>query len=239
MFFRAPFILFRIWRYGRNKDKFVQHAEAFFYIQKQVARAHKRGRVTVESYGEENLPKEDGFIMFCNHQGLVDTLVFLHDCPKPFAYLAKKEVSNVILLKQIMDALGCYSINREDIRQSMEVINNVANDVKKGKNFLIFPEGTRSKTPNRLGEFKGGSFKSATKTKCPIVPCALYDTYIPYDKKSIKPVTVKVTYLPPIYYEEYKDMKTVEIAALVKAKIEAAIAGIEQGLARGAVAAGS
>jgi 1-acyl-sn-glycerol-3-phosphate acyltransferase len=115
-------------------------------------------------------------------------------------------------------------MDRENLRQSMEVINAVADDVKKGKNFLIFPEGTRAPAPNTLIEFKGGSFKSATKAKCPIVPCALVDAYKPFDENSIKPVTVKLKYLPPLYYDEYKDMKTVEIAELVKTKIEAAIA---------------
>lgn len=42
---------------------------------------------------------------------------------------------------------------------------NVANDVKNGKNFLIFPEGTRSKNGNVIGEFKGGSFKAAIQSK--------------------------------------------------------------------------
>ena len=31
-------------------------------------------------------------------------------------------------------------------------------------------------------------------------------------------------FLEPIYYEEYKDMKTTELAAVVKARIEAKIA---------------
>ena len=45
-------------------------------------------------------------------------------------------------------------MDREDIRQSMQVIMNVANDVKNGKNFLIFPEGTRSKNGNVIGEIR-------------------------------------------------------------------------------------
>ena len=72
-------------------------------------------------------------------------------------------------------------------------------------------------------EFKGGSFKSATRAKCPIVPCALIDAFKPFDEKSIRPVTVKVIYMKPLYYEEYKDMKTVEIAAEVKRRIEETI----------------
>jgi 1-acyl-sn-glycerol-3-phosphate acyltransferase len=76
---------------------------------------------------------------------------------------------------------------------------------------------------NQLLPFKGGTFKSAVRAKCPIVPCALIDSYKPFDEKSIAPVTVKLIYLKPICYEEYKQLKTPEIADLVKSRIEEAI----------------
>ncbi|MED9904421.1 MAG: lysophospholipid acyltransferase family protein [Lachnospiraceae bacterium] len=221
LFYIAPYYVFRIWKFGRAKE--VNYEEAFAYIKKVTKRANRAGRVRIESHGLENLPAEDGFIFFPNHQGLFDGLVFLESCPRPFSYVTKKEARNVILLKQVGDALGVVAIDREDIRQSMQVINQVAEEVKKGRNFLIFPEGTRSKMGNKLLEFKGGSFKSATKAKCPIVPCALIDSFKPFDEKSIKKVTVKLIYLPPLYYEEYKDMKTHEIAEEVKRRIEAEI----------------
>ena len=157
-------------------------------------------------------------------------LVFLDSSPVPFAFVMKKEVRNTILLKQVADALGSLSIDREDIRQSMTVIQTMAEEVKKGKNFLIFPEGTRSKKGNRLIDFKGGSFKSAVKARCPIVPCALIDSFKPFDEKTIRPVTVKLFYLPPLYYEEYKGLKTVEIAETVKKRIETAITEYEDEL---------
>ena len=88
---------------------------------------------------------------------------------------------------------------------------------------MIFAEGTRSGMGNKLLPFKGGTFKSAVKARCPIVPCALIDSFRPFDEKSIEPVTVKLIYLPPIYYEEYGEMKTTEIAEEVKSRIEKAI----------------
>ncbi len=51
-----------------------------------------------------------------------------------------------------------------------------------------------------------------TKAKCPIVPVALIDTYKAFDTGSIEPLTVQVHFLKPMYYDEYKDMKTTEIA---------------------------
>lgn len=222
LFFKVPIYLFQIWRCGKS-DK-VSMEEAYACVKKVTVAANRAGKVKIESYGLENLPKENGFVFFPNHQGLYDVLAFLESCPVPFAFVIKKEARNVILLKQVVDALGSISIDRDDIRQSMKVIQQVTEEVKNGRNFLIFAEGTRSREGNKLLDFKGGSFKSAVKAKCPIVPCALIDSFKPFDEKSIKPTTVKIIYLPPIYYEEYKDMKTVEIAAQVKQRIESAIA---------------
>lgn len=218
---KVPYYFFKIWRCGVS-DK-ISYEESYQVIKKITKKANHAGRVTIETYGLENIPKEDGFIFFPNHQGMFDVLVFLDSCPRPFSFVAKKEVSNVILVKQIIKALGAYAMDREDVRQSMQVIHAVAEDVKGGKNFLIFPEGTRSKTGNQLIEFKGGSFKSATRAKCPIVPCALIDCYKPFDENHIRPVTVKIIYMKPLYYDEYKDMKTVDIAEEVKRRIEETI----------------
>src|SRR5699024_1593921 len=125
--------------------------------------------------------------------------------------------------KQVFACMKAYMIDREDVRQAMQVIIDVTNEVKSGRNYLIFAEGTRSKEGNKPGTFKGGSFKSATKAKCPIIPVALIDAFKPFDTNSIKPVTVQVHFLKPMYYEEYKDMKTTEIAAEVKKRIEQTI----------------
>lgn len=221
LFFLVPYYFFKIWWCGINNK--ISFEESFELIKKITKKANHAGRVTIESYGLENIPKEDGFIFFPNHQGLFDVLVFLESCPRPFSFIIKKEACNIILLKQIVKALNAYAIDREDIRQSMKVISAVTEDVKKGRNFIIFPEGTRSKKGNKLLDFKGGSFKSATKAKCPIVPCALIDSFKPFDENSIRQVTVRLIYMQPMYYEEYKDMKTVEIAEEVKRRIEETI----------------
>ncbi len=222
LFFKVPYYLLRVWWCGKSKK--ITYEESYNVIKKVTKAANRAGRVKIESYGLENIPNENGFVFFPNHQGLYDVLAFLDSCPVPFAFVIKKEAKNVILLKQVSEALGSISIDREDIRQSLKVIQQVTEEVKGGKNFLIFAEGTRSREGNNLIDFKGGSFKSAVKARCPIVPCALIDSFKPFDEKSLKPLTVKIIYLPPLYYDEYKDMKTIEIAAEVKRRIEQAIA---------------
>ena len=68
--------------------------------------------------------------------------------------------------------------------------------------------------------FKAGSFKIALKTKAPIVPVALIDSYKVFNSFCLGPVTTQVHYLKPILYDEYGGLKTHEIADLVKVRIQ-------------------
>ena len=220
--FFVPYGWFKLCWYASHAERYSE--EQRYQLLKYVDnRAVKGGNLVIDGHGMENIPKENGFIFFPNHQGLFDVLAIIEVCPVPFSVVAKKEVANVPLLKQTFACTKSYMMDREDIRQSMQVIMNVANDVKNGKNFLIFPEGTRSKNGNVIGEFKGGSFKAAMKAKCPIVPVALIDTYKAFDTGSAEPLTVQVHFLKPMHYEEYKDMKSTEIAAEVRKRVEATI----------------
>lgn len=218
LLYKAFYYFYHICKCASRED--ISYEEGFRWIKRTTILANRAGRVKIEAHGLENLPEKDGFIMFPNHQGLFDVLVFFESCPRPFAFVIKKEAANIILLKQVREALGSLVMDREDIRQSMKVIQTMAEEVKNGRNFLIFPEGTRSRQGNHTLEFKGGTFKSAVKAKCPIVPCALIDSFIPFDEKSIRPVTVHLYYLKPLYYEEYQNMKTTEIAEEVKRRID-------------------
>lgn len=217
--FLVPYMWIRLCYHASHVDKYKeeQHYELLKYI---THRANKGGNVTIDAYGVENIPDENGFMFFPNHQGLYDVLAILDVCPKPFSVVAKKEIANIQFLKQVFACMKAYMIDRDDIKQSLQVIINVTNELKKGRNYLIFPEGTRSKNGNELLEFKGGSFKAATKAKCPIIPVALIDSFKPFDTNTTSQVTVQVHFLKPLYYEDYKDMNTKEIAALVRERIQ-------------------
>lgn len=215
----VPYMWIKLCYHASHVDKYTEeeHYKMLRYI---TYRANKGGNVIIDVHGQENIPKENGFMFFPNHQGMYDVLAIIDACPKPFSVVAKKEVANVPFLKQVFACMKAYMLDREDVRQAMEVIVNVTKEVKKGRNYLIFAEGTRSKKGNQIQDFKGGSFKSATKVRCPIVPVALIDSFKPFDTNSITPVTVQVHFLEPLLYEEYKDMKTNEIAETVKERIQ-------------------
>ena len=216
--FRVPGMLIRLWRCAGNLDKYTEE-ERYAILQDICHYANNGGNVNVDVTGLENVPEENGFMFFPNHQGMYDILALVEVCPKPITVVAKKEVSKIPLLRTVFKVMRPIFMDREDVRQSMQVIIEVSKQVSEGRNYVIFPEGTRSKNGNQVGEFKGGSFKSATKAKCPIVPVALIDSFKPFDTNTIKQTTVQVHILKPMLYEEYKGMKTVEIAEEVKRRI--------------------
>ena len=223
----VPYWYWQLCYYAKHTHE-ISDEKKLALLKKIVHRANKGGNVNIQSYGIENIPSDQSFMLFPNHQGMYDVLALLDGCPRFFSVVMKKELANIFFIKKVFQIMGAYPIDREDVRQSMKVIQQVSKEVEEGKNFLIFPEGTRSRNGNHLGEFKGGSFKSATKAKCPIVPVAIIDSYKAFDTHSIEQVSVQVHYLEPLYYEEYKMMKTTEIAELVKERIEKTIEKFEK-----------
>lgn len=219
----VPFWFAQICMYGRESDRHTEK-ERYDLLKKVTVHANKGGNVVIQADGQENLPQKDGFILYPNHQGLYDTLAFLESCDRPFSVVMKKEVQNVPFLKQVFRAMRAIPIDRDDVKEAMRTILQVAKEVQEGRNYIIYAEGTRSKKGNELLDFKGGSFKAAMRAKCPIVPVALLDAYKPFDTNTTEKTVVQVHYLPPLYYEDYKDMKSMEIAALVKKMIGEKIA---------------
>ncbi len=217
-----PWAYGKLCHYAKHTDKYPE-LEKYRHIQYMFTKVITSGNVDLQVFGKENIPKENGFLFYGNHQGLFDVIAVAATCDNPVAAVLKKELCRIPLLKQVVKCTKSYPMDREDIKQSLQVIVSVAKEVQNGRNYLIFPEGTRSKDGNNMLEFHNGSFKCATKSKCPIVPIAFVDSYKVLDQKGSKKMSVQIHYLPPIYYAEYKDMNTVELAEMVHNRIEAVV----------------
>lgn len=212
----------KLCRYAKHPEKYSEE-EMYRHIQYILKRAVRGGNIDLQVSGTENIPKEGGFMLYANHQGMFDVLAVAATCDIPVGAVLKKELYDIPFLHQVAICTRSFPMDREDVRQSLTVIQSVIREVKAGRNYLIFPEGTRSRNGNQMGQFHSGSFRCATRSKCPIVPVALVDSFKVLDQKGSKPVTVQIHYLKPIYWEEYGNLKTTELAALVKERIAQAI----------------
>ena len=220
--FKIPGLYTKLRHYAKHTEDYPE-LEKWQHIQKTLSIVLSSGNVDLQVYGKENIPTEGGFMLYGNHQGMFDVVALAATCDMPLGAVYKKELKSVPVLKEIYACTKSFAMDREDVRQSLTVIQAVTKELQQGRSYLLFPEGTRSKKGNEMNEFHGGSFRCAVKAKCPIVPFAFIDSFKVLDQKGSDPVTVQLHYLPPIPYEEYKDLKTVEIAALVKERIQATI----------------
>ena len=219
---KVPGLYAKLCRYAKNPDAYPEQ-ERWDHIRHILQLGVKSGNVDLIVTGTENIPTSGGFMMYGNHQGLFDAVALASSCPVPLGAVLKKELQGIPFIQQVIDCTKSFPMDREDVRQSLTVIQNVTEEVKKGRNYIIFPEGTRSKNGNQMGSFHGGSFRCAIKAKCPIVPVVLIDSFKVLDQKGSAPLRVQLHYLKPIGYEEFAGMKAAEVAAMVKMRIEETI----------------
>ena len=155
--------------------------------------------VKVEVHGEEMIPKDRPVLYIANHLGIFDVVVCYARVPGLTGFISKKEWKKIPLLGVWMNKLYCIFLDRDSIRDGMNMILQAIDYVKQGISIFIFPEGTRSRD-RQLGEFHPGSFKIATKTGCAIVPIAITGTSAIFEdhKPFLKKGKVIIRYGEPI-----------------------------------------
>ena len=86
----VPSMWVRLCYHARYADKYTAQ-EHFAFLRWIVGRANNGGNVRIEAYGKKNLPSNDGFILFPNHQGLYDVLAIIDALPITFSVISKKK----------------------------------------------------------------------------------------------------------------------------------------------------
>lgn len=225
---RAPYMISKMRKQADHPEKYSEE-ERYALVNRAIFYMNRSGKITTKAFGLENLPEEGGYIMYPNHQGKYDVLGIICTHPRPLSLVMDKAKSYTILVREFIDLLQGKRLEKNNPRQGIQIINQVAKEVAAGKRYVLFPEGGYEfNNRNKVCEFKAGSFKIALKSKAPIVPIALYDSYKVFNSIHFGPITTYVYYLKPIPYEEYKNLKSQEIATLVKERIEEKIKEVEQ-----------
>ena len=205
---------------AKHTEKFDE-AKRYKIARRAIYYMMRTGNIRTVCEGLENLPKDGGYVMYPNHQGKYDALGIIISHREPCSFVMDKAKSNTILVSEFVDLLQGKRLEKDNVRQGMQIILEVSEDVKKGMKYILFPEGGYEfNNQNKVCDFKAGSFKCAVRAKAPIVPVALIDSYKVFNTFHLGSITTQVHFLKPLYYEDYKDLKTKEIADLVKQRIE-------------------
>jgi 1-acyl-sn-glycerol-3-phosphate acyltransferase len=164
--------------------------------------------------------------VYCaNHQSNVDPPI-LFDALHPRMHIVyKAEIDAIPLLARAFRHGGFVPIDRRNKEAAMRSLEAGARSIRDGNSFLIFPEGTRSKTAEML-PFKKGGFLMALKAQAPIVPVAIQGGRDAMQRGSriIRPVTVSIRVGAPIETAGLQTSGRDALIARVRARIEALLA---------------
>lgn len=203
------------------KPERYDEEKSYSFVRWIVRRMQRTGHIKTIGYGMENLPQEGGYMMYPNHQGKYDAcgIVGVHE--KSCSVVMDEAKSWFPFVNDVINLLKGKRISLKDTRQAMTIIMEMSQEVAEGRRYILFPEGGYPVgQKNEMGEFKAGCFKISLKTKTPIVPVVLWDSYKVFNSWKFGRLKTEVHFLEPILYEEFKDMKTQEIAEMVRARIQ-------------------
>ena len=161
-------------------------------------------RVKVE--GRENVP--DGPVIFApNHQSFLDGLfvsMFLNNktMRNTYFYAKEKHVRNkFVRMFAVRNNVIVMDINK-DLKESLQKLAEV---LRKGKNIMIFPEGTRSRD-GKLGNFKKAFAILSRELNVPVLPVSIKGAFeaLPSGSHIPRPFRkIKVKFNKPVYPSDH------------------------------------
>lgn len=176
-----------------------------------------RYRVT----GKEHIPAGRPVVFCSNHESNVDPPVLFQALHRRLHVLFKAELQQLPILGRVMVAGGFVPVERDRREASMASVERAAKSIRDGNSFLIFPEGTRSRTAEML-PFKKGGFIMAIKAQAPILPVAVSGGRAAMRKGSwlVRPVLVRVRIGAPVETRGMHVDDRDELIEVVRARIE-------------------
>ena len=171
--------------------------------------------------GREHIPRDRAVVFCSNHESNVDPPVLFQALHPRLHVLYKAELSSLPVLGTVMQLGGFIPVPRENRDEAFRAIERAAASIRAGNSFLIFPEGTRSRTDHLL-PFKKGGFVMALHAQAPIVPVAVRGGRAAMRKGSwiVRPVNVRVHVGQPIETAGMGDGDRDRLIAMVRARIE-------------------
>lgn len=159
--------------------------------------------------GKENIPLKKPYIVMANHLSNFDPPLVSAALNIPIAYMAKEELYQNAFVCRLIRYFATFSVNREKVEKT--TIKAAKEILEKNWCIGVFLEGTRSKTPGKLGIPNSGPAFISNISKTPILPVGIIGS-----NKLFGPITVKIgnLFYPPENIEEGKWLCAAKLSEL-------------------------
>lgn len=156
-----------------------------------------------------------------NHKSKIDPLFLIEALKHPISFTPKQELYKSFVLRTIFKKLKSIKIYRDDIRKTVESLNEGVKNIKENKiNYVIFPEGgTQNRDTEKIKDTKKASYKIIKSTETAILPFTIKGG-LTYKKRGRS--VLKIYFHDIIPYNVIKDMSTQEIGEYVEPIINSA-----------------
>ena len=156
--------------------------------------------IRIEVTGVDVVKKNKSYLFMSNHLSFLDGPLLYLVIPQPVRVILKKEIFRIPIIGLGMKQVEFVPVDRKGIRGGKKSIDHAVRLIKeKGYSFLIFPEGTRSRS-GKPQEFRRGGFFLALSSQSAIVPISIQGTYelMPKGSFFVKKGKIKVAFHPPV-----------------------------------------
>jgi 1-acyl-sn-glycerol-3-phosphate acyltransferase len=180
--------------------------------------------VRVEVTGLERLDPNQAYIFTPNHQSMIEVPLFVTYLGRNPAYLAKKEVFKYPIFGYGIGLMGVVPVDRSNSPAAVESAKLATENLRRGKSYVVYPEGTRS-PDGRMLPFKKGAFMMAIDAGVPVVPVTISggSQIMPKAQVKVYPSTVRITLHDPISVEGYSKHNVSELMERARTKIHSAL----------------
>lgn len=186
---------------------------AFCYLMKEPRRARWHRLVSrvwmsiylfgigcpLRIFGKEYFEKGKNYIVVCNHSSFMDVPVTTPFMPHANKTIAKKEFASIPFFGWIY-SLGAILVDRNDEQSRKQSYAKMKAVLQIGLDMVIYPEGTRNRSPEPLKPFHDGAFRLSVDTGVPIIPTLIFNTkkILPPGKVFfLLPHAIDMHFLPP------------------------------------------
>jgi 1-acyl-sn-glycerol-3-phosphate acyltransferase len=179
--------------------------------------------------GRQNVPRHGGVMLVANHTSFLDVFVIGIPLKRPLNYVAR---STLFLpgLGFLIRSVGGFPIQREGMGASgmKETLRRLRN----GGIVTLFPEGTRS-ADGELAPLKEGIAVLVSRAGVAVVPAGIAGTFESWPRSRLIPLLrpIRIHYGRPIMPEEIAGMRSENVTALIRERIEQSLIIARQGLA--------